>query len=92
MHLVLLPSILGDDGFINKFLSNPIFRYISRISFCMYLFHYMIIERNFFSLYRLPEYELSTYLGQMIVDTVITIFVASLVSLFVEIPFANIDS
>ena len=46
LNLILLPNILGINSFISGFLSNPLFRYFGRISFCAYLVHNMVIQRN----------------------------------------------
>jgi len=90
--MIVLPHILGKEGLINSFLSNPIFRYLGRISFCGYLVHLFVIVRNYYSMYNIEIFTFENFLNYFIIDATFTILLGSLLCLFVEIPFANIDT
>lgn len=86
-----MPNFLELKDYIGSILSWKPLGVISKVSFCGYLIHYMIIQRSVFnarqSIYL--NYENVHYF--YFTDILLTLFAASILSLFVEIPFINLE-
>lgn len=83
--LLNIPDIVG-------FIANwKIWGYIARISFCAYLVHFFIIQRSYFNYRQSNYFSNESLVYWTISDIIITLVVATILSLLVEIPFMNLE-
>ena len=91
LNLLLMPNFLGLKDYIGSILSWKPLGIISKLSFCGYLMHYMIVQRSVMnsrqSIYL--NYENVHYF--YFADILLSLFAALILSLFVEIPFINLE-
>lgn len=90
--LSILPTILGfSESFLYLLLTPKVFYFVSRVSFCTYLIHIMVIYKftygNSFDYYFGFVDIYVTYLGVL----TISLFFAFLLTVFVEVPFSNLQ-
>ena len=91
MILTVLPTTLGIKySFFGLILNAKIFAWIARISFCTYLVHLMIVFRFIYN----RSYDFYYQLQDIFVIDfgllVLCLFFGFLVTLLVELPFANL--
>ncbi|XP_033217532.1 nose resistant to fluoxetine protein 6-like isoform X2 [Belonocnema kinseyi] len=83
---IIFTSIHGYGGYVNKFLSLPIFFPLSRLSFCLYLVHIMVQLTNS-QIARTPSYYIIfQQVTAFTVDLVLSLTVAFFICIVFEIP------
>lgn len=92
LNLIFLNNFLGSNDWIRTILSWKLFGVVARLSFCGYLVHLIIILR--FSLSsRVSQYvRVETLNYQFFSDLSLSLIFAVILSLFVEIPFINVEN
>lgn len=91
MILTVLPSCLGiKHSFFNLILTAKCFVLIARISFCTYLVHilviyYFLLDRVYDVYYTIPDVFVMNF-GLL----TISLFFGFILTMFVELPFANL--
>ena len=83
--LLNIPDIIG---FIAGW---KIWGFIARISFCAYLVHFFVIQRSYFNYRQSNLFSNESLIYWTIADLLISLAVALVLSLLVEIPFMNIE-
>lgn len=91
MFLTILPSILGiSHSLLNLVLTAKIVAYVSKISFCSYLIHLVVIYQFLFTRTYDVYYNLNdnfVVFGGMLI---LTLCLGLAFTMFVELPFANL--
>ncbi|XP_031347624.1 nose resistant to fluoxetine protein 6-like [Photinus pyralis] len=78
---------LGYGGVINRFLSNPLFEVVAKLSYNMYLVHHLVVEYNIASIRVSPFLSNYTFLFHDLPGVVFLSFLLAIVlSLGVELP------
>ena len=92
MVLTLLPTVLGVRGsFFDLILTNRCFVFIARISFCTYLVHLIVMEQFFGTrTYDISYNVLDAFMVNMGI-LVLSLFFGFLLTMMVELPFANLQ-
>ena len=91
ISVALLPSLLGVRSMVNFAMDTKIFNFIAKVSYCIYLVHFMFLQRwtggmiidYYYSL--LTEYEL------VVAHSVMSIVGGFVLCLVVEVPFAKLQ-
>jgi peptidoglycan/LPS O-acetylase OafA/YrhL len=91
MIVTILPASLGiKNSFFALILNAKIFTWIARISFCTYLVHLLVIIRflynRTFDVYYQPIDTFVIYMGLLVIG----LFFGFLMTMLVELPFANL--
>ncbi|CAD8208487.1 unnamed protein product [Paramecium octaurelia] len=90
--LCITPALLGCKNDPSRFiLGHPFWQPIARISFCMYLTHFIVILFMTFSTTQLVYYQQSHILYFTLTDIVYTIIIGGLLSLAIEVPCMNLE-
>ncbi|CAD8211140.1 unnamed protein product [Paramecium pentaurelia] len=90
--LCITPALLGCKNDPSRFiLGHPFWQPIARISFCMYLTHFIVILFMTFSSTQLVYYQYSHILYFTLTDIVYTIIIGGLLSLAIEVPCMNLE-
>lgn len=88
---LIYASVLGYGGILGKFLAHPVFMPLGRISYCIYLVHY-IIQYMRISATRVPIYfSNATLLYSFCSDFILCIVCGFLFSLLFESPFMVLE-
>ena len=83
--LLNIPDVVG-------FIANwKIWGFIARISFCAYLVHFFVIQRSYFNYRQSNLFSNESLIYWTVADIFITLAVALVLSLLVEIPFMNLE-
>ncbi|CAD8115428.1 unnamed protein product [Paramecium sonneborni] len=90
--LCITPALLGCKNDPSRFiLGHPFWQPIARISFCMYLTHFIVILFMTFSSTQLVYYQYSHILFFTLTDIVYTIIIGGIISLAIEVPCMNLE-
>ena len=87
--LVVLPTLIGyQKSFFNTILTPKIFHFISRISFCTYLVHYIVISQFLYGSVN-DKYDNTfdvfvVFLGMLI----LSLFFGFLTTMLIQLPFS----
>lgn len=81
----------NSGGAINQFLSHPIWQFISKISFAMYLVHHPVIFLTAASMKTLPYFNELTYYQSAIGNIGLTILISIPLTLAFDSPIDTID-
>ena len=92
LNLIFLNDFLGSNDWIRKILSWKFFGIIARLSFCGYLVHLIIILRFSLSSRASQYIKAETLNYQFFSDLSLSLIFAFILSLFVEIPFINVEN
>jgi len=92
MTMIILPSLLGEDTLLKKFLSHPLLVPLARVSFTAYLVHLFWVYRGFYNEEAAFHYSDETILFATLANGVIAFATAFILSLLAEVPIANIES
>ncbi|CAD8107262.1 unnamed protein product [Paramecium primaurelia] len=88
----ITPALLGCKNDPSRFiLGHPFWQPIARISFCMYLTHFIVILFMTFSSTQLVYYQYSHILFFTLTDIVYTIVIGGILSLAIEVPCMNLE-
>jgi len=83
--LLNIPDIVG-------FIANwKIWGFLARISFCAYLVHFFVIQRSLYNYRQSNYFSNESLVYWTIADIIISLVVATVLSLLVEIPFMNLE-
>jgi len=91
LSFLFMNSLIISKDIIAKILSWGPFGVITNISFCGYLVHYFIIERSSLGSRQTIYYGFESVLYMYFTDILLTLFLAGCLSVFVEIPFINLE-
>ena len=91
LSLIFMNSLILKKDIIAKILGWAPFGVITNISFCAYLVHYFIIERSFLGGRQTLFYGTESVLYMYFTDIFFTLLIAGVISVFVEIPFINLE-
>ncbi len=82
MTLVIIASVVQPSGLLSRFMGNPLFLYIGKRSYSLYLWHFVIVTfvHHHFVAGQYPFY-------MYIIDVVLTFVMAEISYRFVETPF-----
>nr|XP_023027647.1 nose resistant to fluoxetine protein 6-like [Leptinotarsa decemlineata] len=89
---IILMCFTHNGGIINKFLSLKIFQVLSKLTYCIYIFHFMIIHLKVASLKTVVHFSIFDLLIDTWGSTVIMIGVAFLASLTFELPIFTLEN
>lgn len=88
---ITIHGLLRMDDIVVCFLKWPIWKLISKLSFCAYLIHVMVIHRSIYS-YRVSNiFSTQSLFYWAAKDIIITLFLSFLLHIFVEKPLTNIE-
>ncbi|KAM3141981.1 hypothetical protein pb186bvf_005854 [Paramecium bursaria] len=98
--LLCIPCMIGlpdlylhyQLSFNTKFMNCLFFRFVAKISFCCYLIHYTILTIIMATFYVTPEYTFKSQLSVFIVAGCMTLALALLITLIVEMPFLKLEN
>ena len=91
LNLILLNNFLGSKDWVRTILSWKLFSIIARLSFCGYLVHLIIILRFSYSSKATQVIEAENLNYHFFSDLLLSLIFAGILSLFVEIPFMNVE-
>ena len=91
LSLIFMNSLIVGKDIIAKILAWKPFGVITNISFCAYLVHYFIIERSFLGSRQTIIYGTESVLYMYFTDIFFTLVLAGVLSVFVEMPFINLE-
>lgn len=91
MTLVGLPWCAGHGGPIKQFLSLPVFAVASKLTFCCYMLHPLVILLTFADGYGYPQFSPLLQYSSFASAVMITFPSAFLLHVFVEVPFAKMN-
>lgn len=87
LFMVIFPTILGCKGsFFHLLLSNKLFNFLAKISFCTYLVHVMVMIQSIMSRTYDNYYSLITTFPLYLGNLVVSCFIGFLMTIFVELP------
>lgn len=81
----------GYGGIVNKFLSAPAFQVFSKLSFCIYLIHYIVMINGMAVTRVAFIFSLSYVFFKLIKNLIITLTFSIVTTLIFEIPFAQLN-
>ncbi len=91
VFMTTLPSMLGlRHSFFDLLLNTKLFMFISRISFCTYLAHLMVVYQCIYTQNHDYYYYIQDVFVRYFGVLVICLFFGFLLTLFVEVPFSNL--
>jgi peptidoglycan/LPS O-acetylase OafA/YrhL len=79
---ILLWVVYDQDSFVSNLLENAVLRWIGKISYALYLWHYLMFE--------FAKKEFSTKAGRVLVGVGLAFLLAAVSYYFVERPFLRI--
>jgi peptidoglycan/LPS O-acetylase OafA/YrhL len=91
LSFVFLNSLIISKDLIAKILSWKPFGFVANLNFCGYLVHYFIIERSFLGSRQTLYYDAESVLYMYFTDIFFTLVIASALTVFVELPFINLE-
>ncbi|UXI21530.1 Innexin inx2 [Sarcoptes scabiei] len=89
---IILYCEINHNGFVRDFLGHKIFASLSRLSYLIYLVHFVITWTRFANARQPLIFSHSTMFNEFIINLFYTICVSIVVYLIVEAPFSNIYS
>ena len=87
----VFPLLLGHLYWVNYFLQLKVFRFLSKISYSLYMIHPMIFIMSFMSGSEYHEPSLDTFIDYSAILLVRSIIVASILYVLIEKPFLNLE-
>lgn len=90
--LVILPTLLGlKTSFFRTILDTKLFNFIAKISFCVYLVHYIVLSQEIaYRAYDVYYYPKDIYI-QFIGVLVLSCFFGFILTVTVELPFSHLQ-
>ena len=91
MALLVLLCYSGNGGFINWFFSWYIWQMMSKLTYAVYMFHFIVMAIYFTSFRHLPRFSDADCIMYFFAVSVITFVIAFGVHLCIELPFARLE-
>ncbi|EFA78370.1 hypothetical protein PPL_09021 [Heterostelium album PN500] len=91
ISISLLSTFYGHGGYYSKFLKLSCFRYLSKLTFAMYLINPIVIYSYNYSRTSIPHYSVIEHSYQVTSNLVFTILLSIILHLTVEKPFVNLQ-
>jgi peptidoglycan/LPS O-acetylase OafA/YrhL len=92
MTMIILPSLLGEDTYLKRFMSHPLLIPLYRVSFTAYLVHLFWIYRYYYNLTASFHFSDETVLYNTLAGGIVSFGSAFILSLLMEVPTSNIES
>lgn len=92
LTMIILPSLLGEDTYLKRFMSHPLLIPLYRVSFTAYLVHLFWIYRYYYNLTASFHFSDETVLYNTLANGIISFGAAFILSLLMEVPTSNIET
>jgi len=90
--MVILPSLLGDNTLLKRFLCHPLLVPLARLSFTAYLVHLFWIYQSYFSATSSFHFTYGNVTYNTLATGTVSFIGGLILSLLIEVPMANIES